>query len=121
MRSGISTKKVYGCAEFLDDLKRSVWSELYSHQPIDLNRRNLQRMYIDDAFTAFRSVNEIVGRNSGNGIQFYINLIRQKADVAGLMRAHLLSLRKDITNAIPSQKGLAKITWKILLHALTRR
>jgi len=24
-------KKVYGCAEFLDDLKRSVWSELYSH------------------------------------------------------------------------------------------
>ena len=101
-------KKVYACAEFLADLKRSVWGELYSHQPIDLNRRNLQRMYIDAAFTAFRSVNEIVGRNSGNGVQFYINPDPTKADVAGLIRAHLLALRKDITNAIPSQRGLAK-------------
>ena len=101
-------KKVYACAEFLEDLKRSVWGELYSRQPIDLNRRNLQRMYIDAAFTAFRSVNEIVGRNSGNGVQYYINPDPTKADVAGLMRAHLLALRKDITNAIPSQRGLAK-------------
>ncbi|MET0636912.1 MAG: zinc-dependent metalloprotease [Chitinophagaceae bacterium] len=100
--------KVYTLAEFLTDLKKSIWSELYSHQAIDLNRRNLQRMYIDNAFNAFRSVSEIVGRNSGNGVQFYINPDPTKADVASLMRAHLTALRKDITLAIPSQTGLAK-------------
>jgi Met-zincin/Domain of unknown function (DUF5117)/Domain of unknown function (DUF5118) len=101
-------KKLYTSAEFLDDLKKSVWSELYSHKPIDVNRRGLQRMYIDEAFHAFRPVGEIVGRNSGNGTQFYINPDPTKADMEGLMRAHLLSLKKDITLAIPSQKGLAK-------------
>lgn len=101
-------RKVYTCAEFLDDLKKSVWSELYSPKPIDIYRRNLQRMYIDDAFLAFRAVNEIVGRNSGNGLQFYINPDPTKADVASLMRAHLSQLRKDILRAVPAQKGLAK-------------
>ncbi len=101
-------RKVYTCTEFLSDLRKSVWSELYNHKPIDIIRRNLQRMYIDDAFLAFRAVNEIVGRNSGNGLQFYVNPDPTKADVAGLMRTHLTELRKDILLAIPSQKGLAK-------------
>lgn len=101
-------RKLYTCAEFLDDLKKSVWTELYSGKTIDINRRNLQRMYIDDAFLAFRAVNEIVGRNSGNGTQFYINPDPTKADVASLMRAHLSELRKDVLLAIPSQKSLAK-------------
>ena len=101
-------KKLYTCTEFLEDLKKCVWGELYAHTPIDLNRRNLQRMYIDNAFHAFRAVNEIVGRNSGNGLQYYINPDPTKADVASLMRAHLVALRRDISQSIPGQKGLAK-------------
>jgi hypothetical protein len=101
-------EKLYTCTEFLNDLKKSIWTELYSGAPIDLNRRNLQRMYVDLAFNAFRAVNEIVGRNNGNGTQFYINPDPTRNDVQGLMRAHLRSLRKDITLAIPTQRGLAK-------------
>ena len=101
-------RKLYTITEFLTDLRKSVWSELYSGKSINLNRRNLQRTYIDVAFTAFRSVNEIVGRNSGNGVQLYINPDPTKSDVASLMRKHLFLLKSDITKAIPYQSGLSK-------------
>ncbi|QEC44327.1 zinc-dependent metalloprotease [Pseudobacter ginsenosidimutans] len=101
-------RKLYTCTEFLTDLRKSVWTELYSGKSIGLNRRNLQRTYIDAAFTAFRAVNEIVGRNSGNGLQLYINPDPTKSDVASLMRRHLLMLKKDIATAIPYQTGFAK-------------
>lgn len=101
-------RKVYTSAEFLNDMKRGVWTELYSGKPIDLNRRNLQRTYLDVAFTAFRAVNEIVGRNAGNGVQLYVNPDPTRNDVSGMMRRHLLTLKKEITVAIPQQSGLAK-------------
>jgi hypothetical protein len=101
-------RKLYTVEEFLDDLRKGVWTELYSSKPINLYRRNLQRTYIDVAFTAFRAVNEIVGRNNGNGLQLWLNPDPTRSDIAGLMRRHLLLLRKDISKAIPSQTGLAK-------------
>lgn len=101
-------EKVYTVTEFLSDLKKSVWSELYTNAPIDINRRNLQRLYVDVSFNAFRAVNEIVGRNTGNGTQFYVNPDPTKNDVSGVVRAHLHELRNDIKKAIPFQKGLAK-------------
>ncbi|MGN6417369.1 MAG: zinc-dependent metalloprotease [Pseudobacter sp.] len=101
-------RKVYTCAEFLNDMKRGVWTELYSGKGIDINRRNLQRIYIDVAFTAFRAVNEIVGRNAGNGVQLYVNPDPTRNDVSGMMRRHLLTLKKEIAAAVPQQTGLAK-------------
>jgi hypothetical protein len=100
--------KVYTVAEFLNDLKKSIWSELYTNKPIDINRRNLQRVYVDVSFNAFRAVNEIVGRNNGNGTQFYVNPDPTRNDVSGVMRAHLHELRSDIKKAIPFQQGIAK-------------
>jgi len=101
-------QEVYTCSAFLTDLKKSIWSELYSGKAIDINRRNLQRTYVDLSFNAFRAVGEIVGRNNGNGTQIYVNPDPTRNDVQGLMRAHLRSLRSDIIKAIPLQKGLAK-------------
>lgn len=101
-------QEVYTCSAFLNDLKKSIWSELYTGKAIDINRRNLQRTYVDLTFNAFRAVGEIVGRNTGNGTQIYVNPDPTRNDVQGLMRAHLRSLRSDIIKAIPLQKGLAK-------------
>ncbi len=42
--------KVYTCEEFLNDLKKNIWSELYTGKPIDFNRRGLQRTYVDLTF-----------------------------------------------------------------------
>lgn len=101
-------QEMYKVTEFLDDLKKSVWSELYTGQPIEMNRRNLQKMYIDYTFNAFKAVNELVGRNNGNGLQFYANPDPTRSDVSSLIQAHLTSLRKDIHKATRSQEGLAK-------------
>lgn len=101
-------KKLYKADEYLDDVKHSVWTELYNNKPIDIYRRNLQKSYIENAFHAFRATNEIVGRNNGNGIIYYINPDPTVNDVSSLMRAHLTSLRADIRKAIPLQSGISK-------------
>ncbi|RFS19224.1 DUF5117 domain-containing protein [Chitinophaga silvatica] len=101
-------KKSYTASEMLDDLKKGVWTELYNNKPIDLNRRGLQKMYIDLSKRAFKQVNEIVGRNNGNGTIFYINPDPTGNDASTLMRAQLVALRTDIRNAIPQQTGISK-------------
>ncbi|MDR3245511.1 MAG: zinc-dependent metalloprotease [Prevotellaceae bacterium] len=101
-------EKTYPSSEFLEDLKRSIWSELYSHKPIEIHRRDLQKAYIDNAFKALNATTEAIGRSSGNGTVFYMNPDPSKSDVSSLIRAHLLSLKKDIKKAIRSQKGLSK-------------
>lgn len=100
--------KTYTASEMLDDLRNSIWSELFNNKPIDLYRRNLQKMYIDQAKKAFKQVNEIVGRNNGNGTIFYINPDPTGNDASSLMRAQLVTLRSDIRKAIPVQTGVSK-------------
>jgi hypothetical protein len=65
-------------------------------------------MYIDQAKKAFKQVNEIVGRNNGNGTIFYINPDPTGNDASSLVRAQLVILRKDIQKAIPAQTGVSK-------------
>lgn len=101
-------KNVYTCTEFLNDLKTSVWKELYTNKPININRRKLQKTYILNTANAFKATGEIVGKNSGNGIIYYINPDPTRMDVSSMVRAHLVSLRSDIQKAIPLQKGYAK-------------
>lgn len=105
MNKGIKT---YTATEFLEDLKQGVWSELYTNKPIDIYRRNQQKIYIENSFKAFKAVNEIVGRNNGNGTIFYINPDPTGNDVSSITRAHLTGLRNDIRKAIPSQTGISK-------------
>lgn len=100
--------KTYKASEFLEDLKRSIWTELYTNKPIDIYRRNQQKVYIDNSFKAFKAVNEIVGRNNGNGTIYYINPDPTGTDVSSIIRAHLVALRGDIRKAIPLQTGVSK-------------
>ncbi|MCD0488719.1 zinc-dependent metalloprotease [Pedobacter sp. MC2016-14] len=102
-----SKGKTYTCSEFLEDLKKSIWTELYTGKSIDLNRRNLQKTYITNTINSFKATGEIVGKNSGNGVIYYINPDPTRNDVSSLVRAHLISLKEDIRKAIPSQKGMS--------------
>ncbi|GAB6119650.1 zinc-dependent metalloprotease [Dysgonomonas termitidis] len=92
--------KGYGISEFLNDLKQAIWTEIYTHKPIDIYRRDLQKLYIDNTFKSFKSVNEIVGANNGNGLILYINPDPTRSDVSSIIRAHLLSLCDDINKEI---------------------
>ncbi|MBV7529651.1 zinc-dependent metalloprotease [Chitinophaga sp. sic0106] len=100
--------KTYSALEMLDDLRTSIWTELYNNKPIDVYRRNLQKMYVDQSKKAFKQVNEIVGRNNGNGTIFYINPDPTGNDASSLVRAQLVALRGDIRKAIPLQSGISK-------------
>lgn len=40
-------KNAYGANELFNDLAKGIFSELRTHQPIDIYRRNLQKMYAD--------------------------------------------------------------------------
>ncbi|WP_321332281.1 zinc-dependent metalloprotease [uncultured Bacteroides sp.] len=90
----------YGITEFLNDMKQSIWTELYTHKPIDIYRRKLQKIYIDNAFKSFKATNTIVGRNDGNGTIIYMDPDPTLSDVSSVIRSHLLSLSKDMTKEI---------------------
>jgi len=42
----------YGVDEMLTDAKKGVWTELTAASPIDIFRRNLQKVYIDALLTS---------------------------------------------------------------------
>jgi hypothetical protein len=43
---GISKEKVYTVGEFLDDLNKGIFTELYEGRNVDAYRRNLQKAYV---------------------------------------------------------------------------
>jgi len=93
-------KNAYGITEFLDDLKEGAWTELYTHKPIDIHRRNLQKTYLANAFNAFKATNVIAGSNNGNGMILYIDPDPTRLDASSIIRAHLLSLKEDMQKEI---------------------
>jgi hypothetical protein len=90
-------EKTYPVSEFMDDLKKSVWRELYNGAAIDIFRRNLQKVYIEKAFNTLKT---------------------ESSDASSLTRAHLLSLKNDIKKAIRSQKGLSKYHLQDILQRI---
>ena len=74
---------VYTPAELLNDLKKGIWSELKTRQPIDIYRRNLQNMYIG-----------ILGAQLNAA---------EASDIPAIVRQHLVSLRGDVAIALNGQ------------------
>lgn len=50
-------ENTYTLIQFLDDLKNSIWTELYTHQKISLFRRNLQERYLKHIMLYLRDDN----------------------------------------------------------------
>jgi hypothetical protein len=94
LRGGI---KIYPVSEFLDDLKKSIWRELYTGKTVDMHRRSLQKAYIENTFNLLKDTG---------------------SDMSSLMRAHLLGLKKDIKKAIRSQKNLSKYHLQDILQRI---
>lgn len=86
--------KGYTPLEFLNDLQKGIWSELYTHKPIDIYRRNLQKLYLKSALELIKPA---VGNNP-----FQVNPLDNDASSIG--RAHLIQLKKDIVAVTPFAK-----------------
>jgi len=87
--------QAYTPFQMLEDLKKSIWSELAVGKPIDIYRRNLQKAYVD-------ALAGMVSSTTSTGV------VRSTSDASGIARIHLLSLKADIAKALVASTGVTK-------------
>ncbi|WP_143307541.1 zinc-dependent metalloprotease [Chitinophaga vietnamensis] len=86
----------YQATDMLNDLKKSIFSDIYAHQPVDIYRRNLQRIYVDNLAELVappapaNPVAVMMGGAPANA---------SRSDAAGLGRAQLVALRTELRGA----------------------
>jgi hypothetical protein len=78
--------KTYTLPELFADLQKGVWGELETKTPIDLYRRNLQKIYVDrmTVYLTPASANATV----------------KPSEVTAIVRAHLVMLRTKMRTAL---------------------
>lgn len=77
-------KDAYSPVEMMDDLRKGVFSELYSGKEVDAYRRNLQRAYVDAAAGYVQQLN---AEGAGD---------ISKSDIIALMRGEIEELKQDL-------------------------
>lgn len=93
----------YTGMEMLTDLRRGIWSELAARQPIDIYRRNLQKIHTD------RLINAITQPASSGGLVIVLGSFSgpsftKNTDAMSLAKAQLRALQSEIRAALPSYK-----------------
>lgn len=81
-----SPAKAYTVKEMLTDLQQGIFVELPAGKPISLNRRNLQKAFVDKLILLIGSGKEAI--NSGS-------------DASSVVKAHTRKLAAGIKNALP--------------------
>lgn len=97
-----SGNNAYKATDLMDDLRRSIFSELTTRKATDVYRRNLQKMFVE------RIISLLPGGSSpltvgGFGITFQISpsLNIKNTDAYSILKGTLRTLRNDIRTAIP--------------------
>jgi len=109
-----SSPKAYSVNEYLTDLEKCIYEELYTRKPVDEYRRHLQKSYVNELFNAvFIPNNEIGGTPM-------INESLAKTDVPSIVKMHLASLKSKIDAAIVhSPDTMSRIHYKDLSERIT--
>ncbi len=92
--------KAYTLTDMMTDLQQDIWSELYSNKPIDIYRRNLQKIYIE-------RLAGIINPQPSSGITIFFltpgaTIDSKKSDVISVLKGNLRSLKNDIAAALPN-------------------
>ncbi|HEY4288077.1 MAG TPA: zinc-dependent metalloprotease [Puia sp.] len=101
-------KKVYTATELMSDLRKDIWSELDTHAPIDMYRRNLQKRHVAHLANLLWTSNIISLTQLGGVVFGMLVPAPAQSDVGSLARASLVQLREDIRKALPMATGLSK-------------
>jgi hypothetical protein len=93
----------YRIDEYLDDLKKGIWSELATHKTIDNYRRNLQKSFIERLGNI---VSPPTGPSAASGmggivISFGPSMDVKKSDIISVAKGTLRSLKTEIQAALP--------------------
>lgn len=89
----------YSPMEMCQSLRRGIWTEVYTNQPIDIYRRNLQRAYLDHVKSLLNPP-----KPSSNSSRFFFGpptTPLSQSDVWPMIKAELKTLDKDLKKAIP--------------------
>jgi hypothetical protein len=90
----------YRLDEFMDDLKKGIWTELATRKPIDNYRRNLQKSYVERLGAIVTPAPAAAG--GGLNISFGPSIDPKKSDIMSIAKGTLRSLKAEIAAAIPS-------------------
>ena len=105
LRLSLSTTRVagaYGPDQLLADAKKGVWSELASGAPIDVYRRNLQKVYLEILIGLINTGAPATGSDLQRSFGFSSPSIKN-TDIPSIARAQLNELKNEIAAAIPRQ------------------
>lgn len=96
--------KAYTLISMMGDLRRGVWSELYTKKAIDPYKRNLQRAHLDRLDFLLNKAKDQRGRNDGGYFkQTAVNV--SQSDIKPIVRGELKRLKRDIKRNIPTAKN----------------
>ena len=87
----------YKMTDLFSDVKKGVWSELSSRKTIDVYRRNLQKSYVSILSNLLNPADIVISLGGGFNIGPSVNT--DKSDIKSLVRAHLTSLKAEVTSA----------------------
>ena len=97
--AAFGNKNAYSPMEMCQSLRRGIWTEIYTNQPIDIYRRNLQRAYLDHVKSLLNPP-----KSSGTASRFSFGpptTPLSQSDVWPMIKAELKTLDKDLKKAIP--------------------
>jgi hypothetical protein len=102
---GLSNRfdNAYQIDEYLTDIRKGLFSEIGTKTKIEMNRRNLQKSYVERLIGL---INPPAGGSGGITISFGGSITASpdvaKSDISSVTRAHLVNLRNELTAASAS-------------------
>ena len=91
----------YKATELMDDLRRTIFSEVYSRKATDVYRRNLQKMFVERIITLLPGAP--AANTGGLTISFQVtpSVNVKNTDAYSILKGTLRTLRNDIKLALP--------------------
>lgn len=110
----------YKTTELMDDLRRTVFSEIYSKKATDVYRRNLQKMFVERIIGLLPSATPQSSGTGGITIVFQVSpsLSVKNTDTYSILKGTLRTLRTDMRSALP---GITDNITKLHLQDLIDR
>jgi len=91
----------YTLSDLMNDLQKNIWTELTTHKPIDVYRRNLQKAFVERFGTIINPASPATGSFGGIVISFGGGDIK-KTDIVSVAKGTLRSVKAAISAALPS-------------------
>lgn len=91
----------YTVPAMLDDLKNGIWSELKTHQAIDIYRRNLQKAYVESLIALVKPSKIVITTQPALAGPGATTPTIDDNDAISNVKGHIRSLESEIRAAIP--------------------